>query len=103
MTVKYELVEHKNQFHDNHWAIAIQEGTYEGVAYQYDTVSINEEGSDVVLSFNTITLTNPNELDLTTDEFESIVGDILTSIIEEQMEQTENGENGTSSTQASSE
>jgi len=103
MTVKFDLVEHKNSFHDNHWAILIQEGDYEGVSYQYDTVSINEENDDVVLSFNTITIENPNELDLTTDEFESILGDILTSIIEEQLEQMNDDEDGTGDTEASSE
>lgn len=102
MTVKYNLIEHKNSFHDNHWAVMIEEGDYEGVAYQYDTVSINEEEGDVVLSFNTITLDNPKELDLTSDEFESTIGDILVTIIEEQLENM-NGEDGTGDTEASAE
>lgn len=102
MPVKYDLIEHDNSFHENHWAVRIEEGQYEGVAYQYDTVSIEEEDGDVVLSFNTITLENPNELDLTTDEFESTIGDILVSIIEEQLEQM-NGEDGTGDTEASAE
>jgi len=102
MPVKYQLIEHENSFHENHWAVKIEEGEYEGVTYQYDTVSINEEEGDVVLSFNTITLENPNELDLTTDEFENILGDILTKVIEEQMEQM-NDEDGTGNTEASAE
>lgn len=102
MPVKYDLIEHDNSFHENHWAVRIEEGQYEGVAYQYDTVSIEEEDGDVVLSFNTITLENPDELDLTTDEFESTIGDILVSIIEEQLEQM-NGEDGTGDTEASAE
>jgi actin-like ATPase involved in cell morphogenesis len=102
MPVKYELVEHDNSFHENHWAVRIGEGDYEGVAYQYDTVSINEEEGEVVLSFNTITLDNPKELDLKSDEFESIIGDILVSIIEEQLENM-NGEDGTGSTEAPTE
>ena len=103
MPVKHSLIEHDNSFHENHWAVVIEEGDYEGVVYQYDTVSINEEEGDVVLSFNTITLDNPNELDLTTDEFESTIGDILTSVIEEQMEQMNDGEDGTGDTEASAE
>ena len=103
MTVKYQLVEHDNPFHENHWAIKIDEGEYSGVSYQYDTVSINEEEGDVVLSFNTITLDNPENKDLTTAEFESILGDILTTIIEEQMEQMSNGEDGTGSTETPTE
>jgi len=102
MPVKYQLIEHENSFHENHWAVKIEDGDYEGVTYQYDTVSINEEEGDVVLAFNTITLENPNELDLTTDEFENILGDILTKVIEEQMEQM-NDEDGTGNTEASTE
>lgn len=103
MPVKYQLIEHENSFHENHWAIRIEDGEYEGVAYQYDTVSINEEEGDVVLSFNTITLENPNELDLTTSEFETILGDILTKVIEEQLEQMENDKDGTGNSEAPSE
>lgn len=102
MTVKYSLVEHDNSFHDNHWAITIDEGNYQGVTYQYDTVSFNEEEGDVILSFNTITLDNPQDLDLTTDEFENTVGDILTTIIDEQLEQM-NNEDGTGNTETPAE
>ena len=102
MTVKYELIEHDNSYHNNHWAIRLEEGEYKGVVYQYDTVSVNEEGGEVVLSFNTITLENPDEKDLKTDEFESTIGDILTGIIGEQMENL-NGEDGTGSTEAPTE
>ena len=103
MTVKYELVEHDNTFHDKHWAIRLDEGEYEGVVYQYDTVSFNEDDGEMILSFNTITLDNPNEKDLTTDEFETILGDILTNIIEEQLEQMEDGDDGTGGTETPTE
>lgn len=99
--MKYSLIEHDNSFHDNHWAIKIEEGDYKDVVYQYDTVSFNEEDNgDVVLSFNTITLSNPNKWDLTSDRFENIIGNILTEIIEEQLE-TMHGEDGTGNTEAS--
>lgn len=101
--VKHSLVEHDNEYHKNHWAIRIDEGDYQGVSYQYDTVSFDEEEGDVILSFNTITLDNPNEKDLTTPEFETILGDILTNIINEQLEQMENGEDGTGGTETSAE
>jgi len=103
MPLKYELIEHGNSFHENHWAVRLEEGEYAGVVYQYDTVSINEEEGEVVLSFNTITLDNPEDKDLKNDEFESIIGEILTSIIEEQLEQTVDGEDGTGDTQAPTE
>jgi hypothetical protein len=102
MLVKHSLIEHDNSFHDNHWAIKIEEGDYEGVVYQYDTVSFNEEEGDMILSFNTITLDNPDNLNLTTEEFENTVGEILTSIIEEQLEQMTN-EDGTGNTEAPTE
>lgn len=103
MPVKYELIEHDNSFHENHWAVRLEEGEYAGVVYQYDTVSVNEEEGEVVLSFNTITLDNPEDKDLKTDEFEGIIGDILTSIIQEQLEQIVDGEDGTGDTQAPAE
>lgn len=103
MTLKYELVEHENSFHDKHWGIRLDEGEYEGVVYQYDTVSFNEDDGEMILSFNTITLDNPNEKDLTTDEFETILGDILTNIIEEQLEQMEDGDDGTGGTETPTE
>jgi hypothetical protein len=103
MAIKYELIEHENSFHENHWAVRIEEGEYEGVSYQYDTVSINEEEGEVVLSFNTITLENPKELDLTSDKFESTIGDILVGIIEEQLEQMTDGEDGTGNTETPTE
>jgi hypothetical protein len=96
--VKHSLIEHDQSFHADHWAIRLEEGDYAGVVYQYDTVSFeeNEDNGDVVLTFNTITLDNPNEIDLSTEEFEGILGDILTRIIEEQLEaENENGINDT--------
>jgi len=102
--VKYQLIEHDNSFHENHWAIQLEDGNYQGVVYQYDTVSFeeNDTNGDVVLSFNTITLENPNELDLKTEEFESIVGSILTKIIEEHLENMDD-ENGTGNTETPAE
>lgn len=103
MSTKYELIEHENAFHANHWAIRIQDGNYEGVAFQYDTVSFNEEDGDVILSFNTVTLENPKNKDLKTEEFESIIGGILTDIIEKNLEETEkNEQNRVSDPKASS-
>ena len=105
MSVKFQLIEHDNSFHDNHWAIKLEEGVYKDVVYQYDTVSFEggeNEGDDVVLTFNTITLDNPDKLDLTSEDFEVIISDILTEIIEEQLENM-NDEDGTGDTEASAE
>jgi hypothetical protein len=104
MTVKYSLVE-KSGFHDNHWTIKIDEGDYEGVMYQYDTVSFEEsEDGDVILQFNTITVDNPKNYDLTTSEFENTIGDILTTIIQEQLDEMEkNGNDGNGDTESPNE
>jgi hypothetical protein len=104
MTVKYQLTEHPNSFHDKHWSIVIDEGEYQGVTYQYDTVSFNEEeNGDIVLSFNTITLENPNKLDLYSEEFESIMGNVLTDLIEKHLEEADKNEDGTGDTEAPTE
>jgi len=89
MTTKYRLVDHSNGFHDDHWCVEIAEGEFKGVVYQYDTININEpeKGEDAVLKFNTITVDNPNEEDLTDDEFAGIIGDILVKIISDRMEE----------------
>jgi hypothetical protein len=91
MPTKYELIQHDNQFHDNHWCVKIVEGDYSGVVYQYDTISFKEapppsDGEfEMVLSFNTLITENPNNLDLADKSFETVAGDILVNIIEERM------------------
>ena len=96
MPVKHELLEHDGSLYENHWAIKISEGEFEGVVFQYDTVSVDEmiEGEDVYLHFNTIELENPNNKDLTSDEFKDTVGDLLVSIIGEHLDKMdESGDN----------
>ena len=110
MTVNYELVEHDNNFHENHWAIRLLEGDYQNVVYQYDTVSISEpdESGQMSLNFNIVTIENPDNYDLTETDFKNTIGDILVKLIEENSENTIdgdelNGEDGTGSTEASAE
>ena len=90
--IKYKLVDHPNGFHDEHWCVEIEEGTFKGVVYQYDTINfkeLDEEGTDATLKFNTIMVSNPNEEDLTDEEFSGIIGDILVKIIAERMDESE--------------
>lgn len=104
MTVKYSMIEHPNSFHEKHWTILIDEGVYQGVAYQYDTVRFGEEeNGDIVLSFNTVTLDNPNELDLYSEEFEGIMGEVLTDLIEQHLAEEEKNEDGIGDTEAPTE
>ncbi len=96
---KYKLVDHPNGFHNEHWCVEIEEGQFTGVVYQYDTINFNEidEGGDAVLKFNTITVSNPNEEDLTDEEFSGIIGDILVKIIAERMDENEEENAGNTS------
>ena len=96
---KYKLVDHPNGFHNEHWCVEIEEGQFTGVVYQYDTINFNEidEGGDAVLKFNTITVSNPNEEDLTDEEFSGIIGDILVKIIADRMDESEEENAGNTS------
>lgn len=103
MIPKFDLVESKKAFHDGHWCIRILDGEYEGLVYQYDTVRIEEDDEGAVLHFNTITVENPNNADLTEENDKHILGGILTAIIEEELNQLdkEQDENGTPDTEES--
>jgi len=102
MIPKFEVIEHPNSFHDDHWCIKILDGEYAGLVYQYDVVKIGEELEDgsADLTFNTITVSNPNNVDLTEENDKGILGGILVEIIKEQLEAQAN-ENGTSDTEES--
>ena len=102
MAVKYDLVEDDNGFHEKHWSIRIEEGELEGVVYQYDTVSISEEGENAELKFNTITIENPDNKDLTLESNINIMGDILVDLINQGLKEREkNAPSGTGDTEAS--
>lgn len=104
MPVKYKLVETDGEaFHSDHWAIEILEGECEGLTYQYDTVQFNEEGDQAVLDFHTITIDNPKENDLTSDNVIGIMGDILVDIIETQLREMKENGDGTTDTETSTE
>lgn len=90
MLPKYELVDNKKAFHDDHWCVKITEGDYEGLVYQYDVVRIDDEVDDngaAQLTFNTITIDNPNNVDLTQENDKGILGGILVEIISQQLEE----------------
>jgi len=99
MAVKYSLVEAEGkEFFEDHWAVKIEEGSLEGLLFQYDTVGIkeSEDGDGAVLEFNTVTLEEPtNPVNLTEDEEKNILGDILVDILQEQIENA----NGTPDTE----
>ena len=96
MAVNYKLVESEGEgYHSDHWAIQILEGECEGLTYQYDTVQFNEVDGQGVLDFQTISIENPKENDLTSESVVGIMGDILIDIIETQLREIENGDGNT--------
>jgi hypothetical protein len=100
-TPKYELIEHPEGSKD-HWCIKIKDGEYNGVVYQYNTVKVEEEesGDGAVLSFQTALIEKPDDLTLTKDKDESIMGAILVDLVSENFEHARaNNENGTPDTE----
>lgn len=89
---QYEIIEHPKALHEEHWCIKITEGEYEGVVYQYDTIDMKieetEEG-DAVIKFEYLKVENPNDLDLDSNEFITIIGDILTEFLQRYLEEAD--------------
>jgi hypothetical protein len=104
MMPKYELVTDDRGYHKDHWSLKILDGELEGLAYQYDTISFNEdEEGQVFLNFNILTIDNPNECDLTSSRVTDILGQVLVELVTEHMnKESENGD-GNSNTEAPTE
>lgn len=60
--------------------VKIENGQYAGVEYQYRSVQIREEGDQGILSFN-YDVVNDSGKDVTTNDFTNMIGDILTYVI----------------------
>ena len=102
MTLKYKLVECENGFHDDHWCVEILEDELEGFVFQYDTINLKEnDDGEAVLDFNTVTVNNPNDVDLDCCNVEAILGDVLVDIIEKRFEEEELNERTASDTKES--
>ena len=104
MLPKYELITHDGGYHKDHWSLKILDGELEGLIYQYDTISFNEDDNGQgFLNFNILTIDNPNEYDLTSGEVTDILGQVLVELVTEQMnKESENGD-GNSNTEAPTE
>jgi hypothetical protein len=91
----YKIInDHKRKFHEDQDCILITSGDYEGVIYQYDVVEFKEVDNQGKISFNFITLENPNNLDLKSKRFKNVAGDIVRLLVEAYAE----NENRTSNT-----
>lgn len=106
---KYEAVDRSDGFHADHWCIKILDGEYEGLVFQYDTVKFNPPANgeeyaadeETTLTFNTITVENPNNVNLTEENDKGIMGAILVDLIQQHLSELdkENNENGTPDTE----
>lgn len=87
--MKYQLIENKNAFYDNHWCIEIiEEGPYKGLIYQYDTVRLEETAEgDPQFHFSTVFVNNPNNALDTDPELINAFGEILVELIEEYLKE----------------
>lgn len=89
--VKFQVIQHKEAFHENQACLEIQEGEYAGVVFQYDNVRIDEiDEEDAELHYNFITVENPNQLDLTSEGFTDITGKIMLQMVEAYLEADSN-------------
>ena len=88
MKPKYQLTETNNAFHKNHWCVQILDGDFQGVVYQYDTLKVDTEKDEI--RFNTITVENPDDLDLESAEFIDVMSEILDDILQEKYRENGN-------------
>ena len=87
MMPNYHTIEkHDKMFQDEQSCIVIDDGEYENIIIQYDVIKFSEDNDLGKLDFNFIICENPNDLDLTTKEFKTILGDILVKELEEYLE-----------------
>jgi hypothetical protein len=86
MPIKYDYVPDEND--STLECIKIMEGKYEGLVYQYGTVSFNEneKNDDASMQFNYRTIKDVEDKD--PDEIQQILGDILVDILNEHVDET---------------
>ena len=95
MSVKYDLIEHPDAYHDDHWAVKILEGKLEGISFQYDTIKFREEDGQGILDFEVLDIEKSEKLDTNDQETSDILGAVLVDIIEKHMREIENGDGNT--------
>ena len=86
--VKWQLVENQ-QSEEKQWGVLIEDGKYAGLVYGYGNVRfLEKDGDDAVLQFDYDVL-EPIDIDVNNlseedyEEFRTMIGDILVSLIED--------------------
>jgi len=93
---EFQLVNDNGSFHGSMWCIEVLDGPYHGLVFQYDTIKLVDENGntpenedvpegDLFISFNTITIKNPNKIELKDDMSEEIFGEILNKLFKEEL------------------
>lgn len=84
MKTNFDLVESNSE---DHHAILINSGPFQGVKYQYNWIKIPEnieesigEDGNVPLSFHYEVLSNPHNHNTDSEEFQNEIGDILVTL-----------------------
>lgn len=93
---EFQLVNDKGSFHGSMWCVEIMNGPYTGLVYQYDTIRLVDSKGNIVeddtpeeemyVTFNTITIKNPNEVELTNEQSKQIFGEILNKLMTEEID-----------------
>jgi len=87
----YRIVENPNQAADEHYALEIIKGEFEGVVYQYGKVEFVEGKPE--LNFQRTIRRVPEGMDLSDleqdDDLNNLMGDILVELLEEQVARSE--------------
>ena len=87
----YRVVENPNQADDEHYALEIIKGEFEGVVYQYGKVEFIEGKPE--LNFQRTIRRVPEGMDLSDleqdDDLNNLMGDILVELLEEQVARSE--------------
>ncbi len=68
---------------ENHYAIKLLRGEYQGVEYYYSAISAkaSEDQVQAILSFNYVVTLDPGEIITNKKHFEQYIGDVLSAII----------------------
>lgn len=87
----YRVVENPNQADDEHYALEIIKGEFEGLVYQYGKVEFVEGKPE--LNFQRTIRRVPEGMDLSDleqdDDLNNLMGDILVELLEEQVARSE--------------
>ena len=66
--------------------VIISEGKFEGMKVQYGRISFDEKDDEMALKFDYRLMDNPNNLE-EDQEFVDILGEVLMSVLEEEIEE----------------